>query len=59
MAGIAILLYRVLGTILVWPLAFFLRNHPNFKGTIAQRLGFVLPGVAGRGEGYSRPPAQD
>jgi 3-deoxy-D-manno-octulosonic-acid transferase len=48
MAGIAILLYRVLGTILVWPLAFFLRNHPNFKGTIAQRLGFVLPGVAAK-----------
>ena len=49
MAEIAILIYRLLGTILVWPLALFLRNHPNFKGTIARRLGFVLPEVvAGR-----------
>ena len=45
MAEIAILIYRLLGTILVWPLALFLRNHPNFKGTMARRFGFVLPEV--------------
>ena len=43
MATLALFVYRLLGAIGVWPLAFFLRRHPNFKGTIAQRLGFVLP----------------
>jgi 3-deoxy-D-manno-octulosonic-acid transferase len=43
MATLALFVYRLLGTIGVWPLAFFLWRHPNFKGTIAQRLGFVLP----------------
>jgi 3-deoxy-D-manno-octulosonic-acid transferase len=43
MATLALFVYRLLGTIGVWPLAFFLKRHPNFKGTIAQRLGFVLP----------------
>ena len=43
MATLALFVYRLLGTIGVWPLAFFLKGHPNFKGTIAQRLGFVLP----------------
>jgi 3-deoxy-D-manno-octulosonic-acid transferase len=45
MAKIAILLYRLLGAVLVWPLAFFVRNHPNFKSTIPQRLGWVLPDI--------------
>ena len=43
MATLALFFYRLLGAIGVWPLAFFLRRHPNFKGTIVQRLGFVLP----------------
>jgi 3-deoxy-D-manno-octulosonic-acid transferase len=43
MATLAIFFYRLLGATLVWPLAFFLKGHPNFKGTIAQRLGYVLP----------------
>jgi 3-deoxy-D-manno-octulosonic-acid transferase len=42
-ARLVLFIYRLLGTILVWPLAFFLKRHPNFKGTIAQRLGFVQP----------------
>ncbi|MGD0822471.1 MAG: 3-deoxy-D-manno-octulosonic acid transferase [Desulfomonilia bacterium] len=40
-----ILIYRLLGSIAVWPLAFFLRRHPNFKGTLLQRLGLRLPEV--------------
>ena len=40
-----ILIYRLLGSIVVWPLAFFLRKHPNFKGTLLQRLGLRLPEV--------------
>jgi 3-deoxy-D-manno-octulosonic-acid transferase len=40
-----ILIYRLLGSIVVWPLAFFLRKHPNFKGTLLQRLGLRLPGI--------------
>lgn len=43
MAKLAILIYRVLGAVLVLPLAFLVRNHPNFKSTILQRLGRVLP----------------
>ncbi len=45
MARLIIFLYRLLGAILVWPLALFLRNHPNFKGTLAQRFGLRLPVV--------------
>jgi 3-deoxy-D-manno-octulosonic-acid transferase len=49
MAWLAIFIYRLLGNIGVWPLAFFLRRHLNFKDTIAQRLGFLLPEIpAGR-----------
>jgi 3-deoxy-D-manno-octulosonic-acid transferase len=49
MATLALFVYRLLGTTLVWPLALLLRGHPNFKGTLAHRLGFVLPEVpAGR-----------
>jgi 3-deoxy-D-manno-octulosonic-acid transferase len=45
MAGIAIFLYRLLGAVCVWPLAFFLRKHPNFRSTLPQRLGWSLPGI--------------
>lgn len=45
MAKIAIFLYRLLGGLLVWPLAFFLRNHPNFSSTIPQRLAWRLPEI--------------
>jgi len=45
MAQLIIFLYRLLGAILIWPLALLLRNHPNFKGTFAQRFGLVLPDV--------------
>ena len=45
MAQLIIFLYRLLGVIFVWPLALFLRNHPNFKGTFAQRFGLLLPVV--------------
>lgn len=47
MASFMILIYRLLGSILVWPLAFILRRHPNFKGTLLQRLGLRLPEVPG------------
>jgi 3-deoxy-D-manno-octulosonic-acid transferase len=43
MARLGLFVYRLLGAIGVWPLAFFLKDHPNFKGTLAQRFGFVLP----------------
>jgi 3-deoxy-D-manno-octulosonic-acid transferase len=43
MAYLALFIYRIICAILVWPVAFFLRNHPNFQGTMAQRLGVVLP----------------
>ncbi|HVN70607.1 MAG TPA: 3-deoxy-D-manno-octulosonic acid transferase [Desulfomonilia bacterium] len=45
MASLGLCIYRLLAVILVWPLAFFLRDHPNFQGTLAQRLGFSLPAV--------------
>jgi len=45
MAKLAILLYRIIGAVIVWPLAFFVRNHPNFKSTMVQRLGWVLPDI--------------
>jgi len=45
MASLMILIYRLLGSIVVWPLAFFLRKHPNFKGTLLQRLGLRLPEI--------------
>ncbi len=45
MASLIILIYRLLGSILVWPLAFILRRHPNFKGTLLQRLGLRLPEI--------------
>lgn len=49
MAPVLILLYSLLGSLAVWPLAFMLRNHPNFTGTLPQRLGLRLPVIpAGR-----------
>lgn len=45
MAKIAIFLYRLLGDLIVLPLAFFLRNHPNFRSTIPQRLAWSLPEI--------------
>lgn len=43
MAQLIIFLYRVLGTVLIWPAALLLSRHPNFRGTIRARLGFTLP----------------
>jgi len=49
MARLLILLYGVLGSVAAWPAAFFLRKHPNFRGTLLERLGLRLPDVpAGR-----------
>lgn len=49
MARLLILLYGILGSVAAWPAAFFLRKHPNFRGTLPQRLGLRLPDVpAGR-----------
>jgi 3-deoxy-D-manno-octulosonic-acid transferase len=49
MALIALFIYRVIGALIILPLAFFLRKHSNFQGTVAKRLGFDLPQVpAGR-----------
>ncbi|HOO38709.1 MAG TPA: 3-deoxy-D-manno-octulosonic acid transferase [Deltaproteobacteria bacterium] len=43
MARLIIFLYRVLGTVLIWPAALLMSRHPNFRGTIRGRLGFTLP----------------
>jgi len=48
MATLALFIYRLLGAMGVWPLAFLYRRHPNFKDTVAQRLGFVLPEAPAR-----------
>lgn len=45
MSQIILLIYRVLTFIIVWPLCWALRNHPNFKDTLAQRLALKLPRV--------------
>lgn len=45
MARIALIVYRILSALIVLPLSFFLRKHPNFQGTIAQRLALNLPQV--------------
>jgi 3-deoxy-D-manno-octulosonic-acid transferase len=37
------LLYRALMAVLIWPAGLLLCRHPNFAGTIAQRLGLKLP----------------
>ena len=43
MARVLIILYGLIGSMAAWPLAFLLRNHPNFKDTLLQRLGTILP----------------
>jgi 3-deoxy-D-manno-octulosonic-acid transferase len=43
------LLYRFLMAMLIWPAGLLLRRHPNFAGTIAQRLGLSLPDPGGAG----------
>ncbi len=49
MERVLILLYRILIALLVWPAGLILSRHPNFRGTIASRLGFRLPRIpAGR-----------
>ncbi len=49
MERILIFLYRVLTGLLVWPAGLVLSRHPNFRGTIASRLGLKLPRIpAGR-----------
>lgn len=49
MERILIFLYRILTALLVWPAGLALSRHPNFRGTIASRLGIRLPRVpAGR-----------
>ncbi len=45
MARILIILYGLLGSIAAWPLCILLRNHPNFTGTLPQRLGRRLPDI--------------
>ena len=48
MARILIILYGLLGSIAAWPLCFLLRNHPNFTGTLPERLGLRLPEIPSR-----------
>ncbi len=49
MAPLGILLYGLLATVSAWPCSVFLARHPNFQGTLLQRLGTRLPEVpAGR-----------
>jgi 3-deoxy-D-manno-octulosonic-acid transferase len=43
MACLMLFVYRVLAWIALAPLCLFVRNHPNFKGTLASRLGISLP----------------
>lgn len=45
MARIALLFYRVIGSLIVLPLCFLLRKHPNFQGTLLQRIALKLPKV--------------
>ncbi|HOM29511.1 MAG TPA: 3-deoxy-D-manno-octulosonic acid transferase [Deltaproteobacteria bacterium] len=43
MAPLLIPAYRAAASVLAWPAAWALRKHPNFKGTILQRLGIHPP----------------
>lgn len=43
MAIIVTYIYRVLTSVLVWPLSLFICRHQNFKNTIARRHGISLP----------------
>ncbi|MGC9324701.1 MAG: 3-deoxy-D-manno-octulosonic acid transferase [Desulfomonilia bacterium] len=43
MAELILILYRLLSSIVVWPLALVLKNHPNFISTIPARLSLSLP----------------
>ncbi|HQG33022.1 MAG TPA: 3-deoxy-D-manno-octulosonic acid transferase [Deltaproteobacteria bacterium] len=43
MARILIAIYSILVSILMWPAGILLSRHPNFAGTILQRLGLKLP----------------
>lgn len=45
MARILIFIYRILVSVLMWPAGLVLSKHPNFAGTIPQRLGLILPEV--------------
>ena len=49
MARLILLTYRILTWIALIPLCAVVRNHPNFKGTLASRLGVNMP--PGRAEG--------
>ena len=40
-----IFIYRLLTSVIVWPFSLAVRNHPNFKNTIRQRLARKLPSV--------------
>ena len=43
MSELIILIYRLLTSLIVWPLSLAVRNHPNFKNTISQRLALTMP----------------
>ena len=45
MPRLILLLYRALIFVAVWPLCLAARNHPNFKGTLRQRLAWTLSPV--------------
>lgn len=45
MARLILFLYRVVFNIVIWPACIYLFRHPNFKGTIATRLGWSLPKI--------------
>ncbi|HEY9160024.1 MAG TPA: 3-deoxy-D-manno-octulosonic acid transferase [Desulfomonilia bacterium] len=47
MARLILLIYRILAWIALIPLCVAVRNHPNFKGTIASRLGAEMPPAPG------------
>ncbi len=45
MARILIFIYSILISIVMWPAGLLLERHPNFRGTMASRLGLKLPRV--------------
>lgn len=49
MARLILLTYRILTWIALIPLCAAVRNHPNFKGTLASRLGVNMPPGPGDG----------
>jgi 3-deoxy-D-manno-octulosonic-acid transferase len=44
MAALMLSIYRILTWIVLAPVCAVVRNHPNFKGTLASRLSINLPG---------------